>query len=157
VNIVEFNNVGTFEAMRSAEAWLDARGFSVGPSQADGPRAIWHGDCWISKWRNLSAKEKASAHAIMDGDMREGPVRIVLRAAATEAARMAFALTDSDVAATASQPSLDEVTGACRFCDGQGEVQGHGGAQDIEPPIKKCSACGGSGKVTGAGKGEGDA
>ncbi|HBI70677.1 MAG TPA: hypothetical protein DDZ22_17230 [Massilia sp.] len=90
MKMIEFRNEGTFEAMRAAEAWLDARGFSVGPSQVCAPRAIWHGDCWISKWRNLSPKERAQAHALMEGDGRNGPVWITLTKAATEEARAAF-------------------------------------------------------------------
>lgn len=86
---IEFNNAGTFAASYAAEAWLRDRGFSVGPSQACGPQAIWFGDCAISKWRNLSAKERRECHAILEGDGREGPMRITLRAAATDEARAA--------------------------------------------------------------------
>lgn len=109
MSTITFTNPGTFEAMRAAEAWLDARGFSIGPSQVDGPRAIWHGDCAISKWRNLSAKEKRDAHAIMEGELREGPVRIVMRAGAPAEARTAFALTDCELSATpAATPAEKE-------------------------------------------------
>jgi hypothetical protein len=87
---VEFNNAGTFAAARAAEQWLRDRGFSYGPSQADGPQAIWYGDCTISKWRNLSAKEKREVHATLDGNRREGPMRITLHAAAPAEAREAF-------------------------------------------------------------------
>ena len=103
MSTVEFNNVGTWEANRAAEAWLDARGFSVGPSQVDGPRAIWHGDCCISKWRNLSAQEKRAVHAVMEGDIRQGPVHIRLMSGATEQARAAFALTDAEAACKGDQ------------------------------------------------------
>lgn len=95
---IVFANVGTFEAARAAEQWLDDRGFSWGPSQVGGPQAIWHGDCAISKWRNLSAAEKRDCHATMDGEKREGPVTITLRAAATPEAIAAFALTEADIA-----------------------------------------------------------
>lgn len=90
-NIREFNPVigDDFGAQRAAEAWLRARGFSYGPSQCDGPQAIWYGDCYISKWRNLSAKEKRDANATMDG-ARAGVVRITLRANAPAEAIAAF-------------------------------------------------------------------
>lgn len=109
MRVVEFKNEGTFEAMRAAEAWLAARGFSVGPSQVCAPRAIWHGDCWISKWRNLSAKEKSQAHALMDGDCRNGPVTITLRAVASAEAQAAFALTDAEIAARPTPTHSSEV------------------------------------------------
>lgn len=108
MSIIEFTNTGTFQACYAAEAWLDARGFSVGPSQVDGPRAIWHGDCAISKWRNLSAQEKRAVHAIMDGELREGPVRIVLKPGATDEARAAFALTDDAIRAIRSAGDTGE-------------------------------------------------
>jgi hypothetical protein len=96
--VAEFSQKGTFKALRAAEDWLRARGFSWGSSQVDGPQAIWHGDCAISKWRNLSAAEKRECHAVMEGDGREGPMRITLRTGATEEARAAFALTDAMLA-----------------------------------------------------------
>ena len=86
-----------FGAQRAAERWLKSRGFSWGPSSVDGPQAIWHGDCSISKWRNLSAAEKRDAHATMDGP-RSGNVRIVLRAGAPAAAIAAFNRVDEEVA-----------------------------------------------------------
>lgn len=97
MTVIEFRNAGTFEAMRAAEAWLDERGFSVGPSQVGGPRAIWHGDCCISKWRNLSAAERRAVHAVMEGELREGPVRIRLMPGASPAARAAFDLVDDAI------------------------------------------------------------
>ena len=82
-----------FGAQYAAEAWLRERGFSLGPSQVDGPQAIWHGDCYVSKWRNLSAAEKREVHAIMDG-ARGGMVRITLRAHAPAEAVAAFSRPD---------------------------------------------------------------
>lgn len=87
---VEFTDTGDFKACRAAEAWLDARGFSVGFMQSNEPRAIWHGDCYISKWRGLSAADKREMHASMTGDQRNGPVRITLHEAASPEAREAF-------------------------------------------------------------------
>lgn len=88
-NTVEFTG-DDFESTYKAVGWLKERGFSVGSMQGDAPRAIWHGDCYISKWRGLSAKEKREMHASMTGDPRSGPVRITLHAAASAEAREAF-------------------------------------------------------------------
>lgn len=94
---IEFKDEGTFQAGYAAEKWLRDRGFSVGSSQAAAPRAIWHGDCYISKWRGLSAADKRDMHARMDGDMRNGPVSITLLPSASPEAREAFALTDAEI------------------------------------------------------------
>lgn len=99
-----FNNEGTFQANYAAKEWLDARGFSYGPSQACAPTAVWFGDCIISKWRNLSPQERRDAHATIEGDLREGPVRIILRDSAPEAAHVAFEAPDA--------PEQSDITGA---------------------------------------------
>lgn len=90
--VVEFKNEGDFAATHAAIDWLRERGFSVGSMQADEPRAIWHGDCYISKWRGLSAQDKREMHAVMEGDGRHGPIRIKLLPAANEEARIAFSI-----------------------------------------------------------------
>lgn len=96
--IKEFHAItgSDFGAQYAAEKWLTDRGFSFGSSQANGPQAIWHGDCDISKWRNLSAEEKRDAHAIMEGG-RSCTVRITLRAHAPAEAVAAFNLADEAV------------------------------------------------------------
>lgn len=103
---VTFDQKGTFQAKYAADDWLRLRGFSVGPSSVDGPCAIWHGDCVISKWRNLSAQEKREVHAIMEGELREGPVTIRLMPGATDEARAAFALTDAEAQAATTIQAL---------------------------------------------------
>lgn len=82
-----------FGAQRAAEDWLRERGFSFGSSQADGPQAIWHGDCRVSKWRNLSTRERRDAHAIMGG-ARASAVCITLRAHAPAEALAIFKADD---------------------------------------------------------------
>ena len=64
---ITFTVPGAFQSSYAAEAWLRERGFSFGPSQADGPQAVWYGDCHISKWRNLSRKERAECIAGVGG------------------------------------------------------------------------------------------
>ena len=125
MSVIEFSSVETWEANRAAEAWLDARGFSVGPSQVDGPRAIWHGDCVISKWRNLSEQEKYAVHAVMEGDIREGPVRIRLMPGATAQARAAFALSDAEVANKGDRAATDAGAPLTRCAAGRDGECGH--------------------------------
>lgn len=83
-----------FGAQRAADKWLRDRNFSFGPSQADGPQAIWFGDHSVSKWRNLSTKERLAAHGIMEG-RRAGAVHITLRAHAPAEAVAAFSEPDT--------------------------------------------------------------
>lgn len=78
-----------FGAQHAADKWLRDRGFSFGPSQDDGPQAIWFGDHSVSKWRNLSTSERLAAHGIMEG-RRAGAVHITLRAHAPAEAVAAF-------------------------------------------------------------------
>ena len=89
-DVITFTATGTFEAMRAAEAWLDARGFSVGLMQGAEPRGIRHGDCDISKWRNLGPTDKLKMHATMTGDQRNGPVHLRLCPSATAEAVAAW-------------------------------------------------------------------
>lgn len=74
--LVTFDQPGDFAAVRAAEAALKAAGFSIGITQAGAPRALFHGDCAISKWRNLSPMERRMADGEMHGG-RSGPVTIV--------------------------------------------------------------------------------
>lgn len=86
---ITFEQPGDFDASRAAEKWLQKHGFSFGPSQADGPQAIWFGDCSISKWRNLSAAERKSADAVLHSG-RGCAATITLMPSASPAARAAF-------------------------------------------------------------------
>lgn len=77
---IEFNQAGTFQAMYAAEAWCRENGISVGQSCATGPTGLLFGRYdWIAKWRNLTARERKDLHGTMSGDMRDGPVVIVLK------------------------------------------------------------------------------
>lgn len=90
MNVIEFNDKGDFAASHAAVDWLHEHGFSVGSMQAGSPRAIWYGDCYISKWRGLSPQEKRGMHARLEGEERNGPVRITLLSGASAEARAAF-------------------------------------------------------------------
>ncbi|MYM92446.1 hypothetical protein [Duganella vulcania] len=83
---VEFNQQGTFQALYAAQAWCEEHGISYGQSCAGGPTGLLFGHWdWIAKWRNLTVKERAALHGTIEGDMREGPVVIVLKDAAVAA------------------------------------------------------------------------
>jgi hypothetical protein len=72
--------------LTSAETFLEERGFSIGHNQRDSPRGVMFGKFEISKWRNMNDKEIQALHGRMTGDMRNGPVTIVIfQSAPTEA------------------------------------------------------------------------
>ena len=75
---VEFNDAGDFAAVRAAEEWCAKYGLSVGPMQRGEPRGILFGDYDIQKWRNLRQADKDALHGMMTGDMRNGPVFLLL-------------------------------------------------------------------------------
>lgn len=55
-----FKHDGTpFGAKHAAENWLDAKGYSVGPSQNCAPQAIFKGDVYVLKWRDLTTEERS--------------------------------------------------------------------------------------------------
>lgn len=74
--IKTFHEQGDFAAQAAAKRWLHERGYNVGPSERDSPRAIMRGDVLISKWRYLSPHERKTLDGIMRGDMRNGPVTV---------------------------------------------------------------------------------
>lgn len=88
---VTFTDPDDFAAAHAADKWLRDRGFSCGSMQGYEPRAIWFGECYISKWRGLNAADKREMHAKMTGDQRNGPVTISLCRGATNDAKVAFA------------------------------------------------------------------
>lgn len=103
-----FPQEGLFQAQHAAEKWLRERGFSIGSSQAGSPRAIWHGDCYISKWRGLSPAERASCHALMTGNGRNGPITVALTPAASPEAIAAFSREEPAQTATAQTADGEE-------------------------------------------------
>ena len=75
-----FDLEGDFAAYHAAEAYLKARGFSVGVMQTGAPTGIHFGESKISKWRNLSAKDRDDLHGkITAENFRQGPVTISIR------------------------------------------------------------------------------
>ncbi len=75
---VNFPANGTFMAYYSATAWCDKNGYSYGSMCGSEPIALWKGDYSISKWRNLSQKEKNTCDGVIIGEFREGDVSILI-------------------------------------------------------------------------------
>lgn len=69
----------SFPSEESAQKALSEAGFSLGALQRDDPRGVMFGDIGISKWRNLSQKEKDTLHGVYQRAYRDGPVEITLR------------------------------------------------------------------------------
>ena len=68
---------GDFEAYNEAEAFCMGRGFSVGSMQRGDPVGIVSGDCYISKWRNMTSADKKRLDGAIIGDSkRDGPVTV---------------------------------------------------------------------------------
>jgi hypothetical protein len=86
------------------EAWLKARGFSIGRLQGPSPRGVMLGDYDIQKWRNLSAEDRADLHGqvIRLTTLRNSPVVVLIRPDAPAAVIEAFLADDPDKAAQAA-------------------------------------------------------
>lgn len=69
----------TFSAKFEAEDWLRDNGYSFGPSCVGYPQAVFKGDCYVSKWRNLSPKERLSVDGVLHAH-REGDATLRLTA-----------------------------------------------------------------------------
>lgn len=89
-----FADRGEHAAMRAAERFLNGAGFSVGRLQGPAPRGIMFGDYDVQKWRNLNDADRRTLHGQMTGDMRNGPVQVIIFASAPpEALRAVMAAT----------------------------------------------------------------
>lgn len=76
---IDFPANGMFEAINNARSYLADRGFSFGSMEMDRPIGIHHGDCYISKWHNMTAKERRSLNGVIVpiGEFREGGARVL--------------------------------------------------------------------------------
>jgi len=81
VTLITFDQKGDFAAKHAAEDWCKAHGISVGANQRGAPRGLMLGDYLVAKWRNLDPVDRTALCGIMQGDMRNGPVEIRLKAA----------------------------------------------------------------------------
>jgi hypothetical protein len=78
IKTVKFENKGTFEAYYAACNWCNENGYSYGSMCGSEPIALWMGERSISKWKNLSTKERATCDGVMMGEFREGAVTILI-------------------------------------------------------------------------------
>jgi len=79
-----------FSACYEAEDLAHRCGFAIGSAQRGDPRGLMHGYAYVAKWRNLSQRERAELHGAMFGDMRHGPVMIVVYVTAPFEIRVAL-------------------------------------------------------------------
>ena len=77
---IYFNNVGTFEALYSAQAWLSSNGYGYGSSSVGNPIAITEGDYYAKdlphKMKNFAKEDYTKIVGVITGDIRNGPVSI---------------------------------------------------------------------------------
>lgn len=88
-----FEGIGDYGALRAAEAWLKARGFSVGQEQSGHPIGVMLGEVAIGKWRGLSSEDIADLHGRLTTptlSYRSGPVTLTMRPDAPGAVFDAF-------------------------------------------------------------------
>ncbi|CVE51194.1 Uncharacterised protein [Serratia marcescens] len=76
-----FDQKGTFNALYACQDWLRDNGYSYGSSCRGCPTGVLKGDWLIAKWRNLTREEIEGLHGTIDGNFREGPVRLHLKEA----------------------------------------------------------------------------
>lgn len=82
---ITFNQVGTFSALYTAQAWLRDNGYSYGSSCVGMPIGILKGVWSIVKWRNLTGKEREQLDGqLISEDFREGPIILHLKDLATD-------------------------------------------------------------------------
>lgn len=74
----ECNDPETWGSIYKAQKWCADNSYSYGVMDHPNPIAMWKGKGSISKWHNLSAKEKGSCDGVMVGNTREGPVFIYI-------------------------------------------------------------------------------
>jgi hypothetical protein len=88
---ITFDRPGTFEALNALETLLRTAGFSVGSGCFDAPACVLFGRYTIAKWKNLTLAERATAHATITGDRRNGPVTLTIFDACPEEGLTAIA------------------------------------------------------------------
>lgn len=77
-----FDQKGDFKALHAAQAWCDKHGVSFGSTERGRPVGLLVGDYAISKWTRMDTAERAALDGTLEGDMRAGPIRLRLKAAA---------------------------------------------------------------------------
>lgn len=85
-----FSESGAFMACGFAKAFLTKRGFTYGPTQSRCPTGIRFGRLKVSRWNNMTDRQKRQLDGIMAGDVRTGPITILIRDSASPAAHQAI-------------------------------------------------------------------
>ena len=72
-----FTGTKDFEAFHLAADYAEQMGYSVGSLQRDSPVGLKKGNYIVSKWRNLSSKDKQELDGMLiSRDFRKGPVTL---------------------------------------------------------------------------------
>lgn len=69
-------------AYHRAEKFLTDAGFSIGSMQRGFPTVAMFGDWDVSKWGNMTARERKDSHVYIEGargTFRGGPIRVSVR------------------------------------------------------------------------------
>ena len=78
-----FHEPGDFASMHAAEAWLRERGLEIGSARRGNPTAVfWEGQ-WgggSSKWCHIEPDSIERLPGYLEGDNRDGPLRLYLTA-----------------------------------------------------------------------------
>lgn len=67
-----------YDACRAAELWCRENGYSVGFMSGNDPRGLVAGRVHVAKWDTLTDDARKKLDGIMTGDMRNGPVRVLI-------------------------------------------------------------------------------
>lgn len=73
-----FTSEIAFGAYNAAVAHAKELGFSAGSMSSPFPTALMRGDVLIANWKNLTKTERAAVHGTIDGDFRDGPVKLTI-------------------------------------------------------------------------------
>lgn len=73
-----------WNAYNAASAWLKSEGYSIGSMERGAPTAFFHGDCDVSKWRNLSQQERREANGTIEplsgsGTFRDSNIIVTIK------------------------------------------------------------------------------
>lgn len=77
-----FKVEGTFKSMYAAQKFANDNGYGYGSTSAMHPTALMKGDYYSyglpHKMKNFTKQQISQVHGIMKGDMRDGPVTVII-------------------------------------------------------------------------------
>jgi hypothetical protein len=83
--VIRFDQTGDFAAINAARQWCRQNGVSFGPLDRFDVVGLMVGDYAISKWHNMTEKEKKACDGTITGDFRNGPLTLRISRAALAA------------------------------------------------------------------------